>query len=165
MKSLITGIVTVAIIASSLLAAEATKDAPSKDKKKVVINCPVSGKAAKKDVTVDYKVGKETYKVQVCCGNCAKAFTKDSKKFASKANMQLVATKQFEQKACPFSGKPGKKDATVKVGGVKVAMCCGNCTGKVEKEKDIAKQIEMIFNDKSFAKGFAVKKKSEKKSS
>src|SRR5437764_5009736 len=60
----------------------------AEDKKEVKldgIKCPVSGKAATAN-SVDYKGGK----VYFCCENCPKAFSKDSTKFATKANAQLV---------------------------------------------------------------------------
>src|SRR5688572_1576507 len=64
------------------------------------VKCPVSNRAVKEASAVDYKGGK----VYFCCDNCPKGFAKDTKKFAAKANAQLVATGQAKQGACPFSG-------------------------------------------------------------
>lgn len=120
------------------------------------VKCVVADKAASLDKSADYKGGK----VYFCCGNCAGKFAEDSKKFAVKANHQLVATKQFEQKVCPFSGGDLNSETAVKLAGVSVAFCCNNCKGKVESAEKDAEKLEMVFNDKAFEKGFA-KKKSE----
>lgn len=119
------------------------------------VKCVVAPKAANASKSADYKDGK----VYFCCGGCAGKFAKDSKKFAVKANHQLVATKQYEQKGCPFSGGKVNADTAVKLAGTSVAFCCNNCKGKVVAEKDEAKQLKMVFSDKAFGKGFA--KKSE----
>ena len=79
-------------------------------------------------------------------------------KFAEKANLQLVATKQYEQKACPFSGGELNPETAVKVAGVSVAFCCNNCKGKAESAEDDAAKVKMVFANKAFEKGF--KKKS-----
>lgn len=120
------------------------------------VKCVVAPRAAKADKSADYKDGK----VYFCCGNCAGKFAKDSKPFAVKANHQLVATKQYEQKVCPFSGGPLNPETAVKLAGTKVAFCCENCQGKVEKAEDDEAKLKMVFNDKAFEKGFA-KAKSE----
>jgi YHS domain-containing protein len=115
--------------------------------------CPVSGKPALEDKTAEYKGAK----VYFCCENCPKAFAKDTAKFATKANQQLVATGQATEVKCPLSG--GKLDTTtaIDVGGTKVCFCCNNCKGKVEAAKGDA-QAELVFSDAAFAKGFEVKK-------
>ncbi len=116
--------------------------------------CPVSGKAAVKDKTVDYKGGK----VYLCCGNCVKKFAKDSTKFAAKANHQLVSTGQAKQVKCPMSGKPCDASKTVKISKVSVAFCCNNCLGAAKKATG-DDQLKLAFSDKAFAKGFEVTKK------
>jgi YHS domain-containing protein len=124
------------------------------DAKKFDQKCVVSGGPAKEDKTVDYKGGK----VYFCCENCPKAFEKDVKKFATKANMQLVATGQAKQAKCPLSGGKLNPEKTVKVGGVEVQFCCENCQGKVAKTEGDA-QHELVFSDAAFEKaGFAVPK-------
>ena len=120
------------------------------------VKCVVADKAANPEKSADYKGGK----VYFCCGNCAGKFADDSKKFAVKANHQLVATKQYEQKVCPFSGGDLNPETAVKLAGVNVAFCCNNCKGKVESAEKDAEKLEMVFSDKAFEKGFA-KKKSE----
>ena len=116
------------------------------------VKCVVaSNKDAKADNSVEYKGGK----VFFCCQNCPKAFAKDTAKFATKANMQLVATGQAKQKACPFSGEDVDANTKIKVSGVEVAFCCEMCKAKAEASKEPA---ELIFNDKAFDKGFKVGK-------
>lgn len=122
--------------------------------KEVKVKCPVSGKDAKKECAVDYKSGK----VYFCCENCPKAFDKDTKKFAVKANYQLYATGQAKIVKCPFTGRDLNPDTKIKVGTVDVCFCCPNCQGKAEKAKG-NQQVELIFNDKAFDKGFKVEKK------
>ena len=117
------------------------------------VKCVVAPKAASLDKSADYKEGK----VYFCCGNCAGKFAADKEKFAVKANHQLVATKQYEQKACPFSGGDLNPDTAVKLAGTKVAFCCNNCKGKVTAESDEKKQLDMVYSDKAFAKAFQKK--------
>ncbi|HEV3024764.1 MAG TPA: YHS domain-containing protein [Pirellulales bacterium] len=118
------------------------------------VKCPVSGKAVKDDKTVDYKGAK----VYFCCENCPKAFDKDKTKYATKANMQLVQTKQAKQEKCPIAGKDLNKDTATKVGDVEVSFCCNNCKGKVTKATDEEK-LDLVFGEKAFEKGFKVTEK------
>jgi hypothetical protein len=120
------------------------------------IKCIVNGKAAAKaDKNRDYKDGK----VYFCCDNCPKSFDKDEKKFATKANTQLVATGQAKQHKCPLSGKDLNKDTEITVAGAKVQFCCNNCKGEVEKLKG-DEQAEKVFSDDAFKKAeFKVEKK------
>lgn len=127
------------------------------------VKCLMNPKAgAKAEQSVKYKEGK----VFFCCGNCAKKFDGDKEKFATAANSQLVATKQYQQVKCPLTGGKLNKDTAIKVGAVKVAFCCNNCKGKAEKAGD--DQAELVFGDKAFKKGFEVvkaKKETKKKKS
>jgi len=146
-------------IASGLLLASVHAADTDKEVDLKGIKCIVQAdKDAKADKTVDYKDGK----VYFCCNGCPKAFTKDikdEKKFAAKANAQLVATKQAVQHKCPLSGADLNKDTEITVGGAKVQFCCNMCKGKVEK-KTGDDQLEMVFSDKAFDKaGFKVEKK------
>ncbi|MDG2384951.1 MAG: hypothetical protein P8N76_24990 [Pirellulaceae bacterium] len=140
--------ITAMFIAGTLVAEDAKKTDLSK------VKCIVSGKAITPEATADYKGGK----VYFCCPGCPGAFAKNTKKFATKANHQLAMTGQFVQTNCPMSGKPAKADKVVKVAGVDVAFCCGNCT-KAAASKKGDEQINLIFNDKSFKNGFEVAKK------
>ncbi len=113
------------------------------------VKCVVAPKDAVADKSADYKDAK----VYFCCGNCAGKFAADPKKFAEKANVQLVATKQYEQKVCPFSGGELNAETAIKVAGQKVAFCCEGCKGKVESTEE-AKRASLVFNDKAFEKAF-----------
>ncbi|HEX7380474.1 MAG TPA: hypothetical protein VF278_25395 [Pirellulales bacterium] len=116
--------------------------------------CPVSGEACKEDASVDYKGGK----VYFCCEKCPKAFAKDTAKFAAKANMQLVATGQAKEVKCPLAGKDLNPSTAIKVGGVDVCFCCNKCKGAVSKLSG-DEQIDKVFNDEAFEKGFKVSEK------
>ena len=122
------------------------------------IKCIVQkDKAAKADKSADYKDGK----VYFCCDGCPKAFAKDikdEKKFATKANTQLVATEQAKQHKCPITGKDLDKATEITVAGAKVQFCCNNCKGSVEKLKG-DEQADKVFGEDAFKKaGFKVEK-------
>lgn len=117
----------VAALAVGVLIAAGSLRAADDDK--VALKCPVSGKAASPDHVVAFNGGD----VEFCCPNCPGAFAKNKKKFAGKANLQLVQSKQLKQVKCPLTGRPCKADKTVEVEGVKVALCCDGCLGKMKK--------------------------------
>ncbi|MBT7919334.1 MAG: hypothetical protein HN617_17510 [Planctomycetaceae bacterium] len=119
------------------------------------VKCPLTGKKVLADKSVDYKGGK----VYFCCPGCPSAFSKSTAKYAAKANHQLVQTGQFKQACCPFAGKPVDPDKTCDVAGVKVAVCCGGCQGKLSKIED---KVTTVFNEATFKKAF-VKVKAKKK--
>ena len=115
--------------------------------------CPVSGSDAKKENSSKYR-DKEAY---FCCEKCKAAFDAEPAKFSTKANLQLVETKQFRQTKCPVSGSKINKEQTIKVSGVKVGFCCDKCKGALESaSKD--DQLTKIFGDAVFTKSFAAKK-------
>lgn len=131
-----------------LMIATATVVAADLDLKGV--KCVVADKDANPSQSADYKKGK----VYFCCGGCAGKFAKSPDKFAASANHQLVSTKQYEQKGCPFSGGDVDPDVFTTVAGTKVGFCCGGCKSKVESVKDDKKAMKLVFSDKAFAKGF-----------
>lgn len=126
--------------------------------KKAELKCPVSGQPASKDHAVDYKKGQ----VYFCCPNCPKAFTKDSAKFATKANHQLVQSGQYVAAKCPISGQPLNPEHTLKVSDVEVTFCCPNCKGKVAGMESEEQKLEAVFAEKPFEKGFQKKEKKDK---
>lgn len=111
------------------------------------MKCLVSGAAAKEDKSSDWKDGK----VYFCCGSCLKKFDGDNKGFAAKANHQLIASKQVEQKACPFSGGDVKAGTAIEFKGASIAFCCNNCKGKAEKMSDDDK-VAKLFGEDAYAK-------------
>ncbi len=120
------------------------------------LKCMFVDKVVAADKSSDWKESK----VYFCCGNCLKKFDGDKKSFASKANHQLIASKQVEQKACPFSGGELKKDFSVEFKGATVGFCCDGCKGKAGKMSDDDK-MEKLFGEDAYAKAkFA---KAEKK--
>ncbi len=124
------------------------------------VKCILNGKkSAKASASVDYQGGK----VYFCCGNCVKAFKadmklKDKAKYTTKANHQLVVTGQFTQKGCPISGGAVDASKVAKIGGTKVAFCCGNCLGKVNSAQGLEVKAGLVFSKAAFAKGFEKKK-------
>lgn len=110
-----------------------------------------AGKDAKEDKAAEWKDGK----VFFCCDNCKGGFVKASKeekeKIAPKANHQLVASKQYEQQACPTSGGKVDPSTAIEVGGAKIAFCCKNCKADAEKLKP-EEQVAKLFSEDAFKK-------------
>ncbi len=138
-------------LSSAVADKEAKKDGPK-------LTCPVSGKPVNPEATVDYKGGK----VAFCCTNCPKAFAANTAKYATKANLQLVQSGQAKEVKCPLTGKPLNPATKTSVAGTNVCFCCNGCKGKVTKAEG-DEQLELVFGDKAFDKGFVVGKKGEKK--
>ncbi len=120
------------------------------------VKCVVAPRDAKADKSADYKEGQ----VFFCCGNCEAKFKAAPEKFAVSANQQLVATKQYEQTACPITGQKLNPKMNLTVDGVEVGFCCGKCKAAVAAAEG-EKQTEMVFGEKAFAKGFAKAKDEE----
>ena len=141
-RSLVVGMMSVALLALTVFAADEVKlDG---------VKCVIATKnAAKADKSVDYKGAK----VFFCCENCPKKF--DATKNAVAANHQLVATKQAKQEKCPITGKEINAEQKTTVKGVEVAFCCPNCKGKVEKAEG-EEQMKLVFDNSAFDKGFKV---------
>ncbi len=145
-RKALSGLAVLLVAAATVVAAEVNLEG---------VKCVVAPKAATASKVVEYKGSK----VYFCCGGCVGKFKANTAKFAEKANHQLVATKQFTQKACPFSGGDLNESTAVKFAGTKVAFCCNNCKGKFAGAKDDAAKLKLAFSDKAFAKGFAKAKK------
>ena len=111
------------------------------------LKCVVADKAAVEDKSSDWKDSK----VYFCCGNCLKKFDGDKKAFASKANHQLIATKQVEQKLCPMTGKELNKEFSVEFKGATIGFCCTNCKGAAGKMSDDDK-LAKLFGEDAYAK-------------
>ena len=118
--------------------------------------CPISGKDVDEDASIEYK-DSDLY---FCCNGCPKAFQKDTAKFATKANQQLVVTGQAVQEKCPISGGKTKDGTALAVGGVEVSFCCKNCRKKVDGESGDA-QLDLVFGETAFGKGFVIEEEDE----
>ena len=118
--------------------------------------CPVSGKPVQQTATATHHGGT----VYFCCKKCQKAFKDDASKFASKANQQLVVTRQASQEKCPISGGKTKPGTEFKIGNTEVAFCCKNCRKKVA-EASSSDRVDLVFGDQPFGKGFVVHGDSE----
>ena len=121
------------------------------------IACPISGNPINEEASAKHHDGR----VFFCCEKCLAAFKKSPEKFATKANFQLVATKQYRQKACPVSGRPTKSGTEIAAelgdAEVEVGFCCKNCKGAAAgKEGD--DRLDMLFGKKAFGKAFQVAK-------
>ncbi len=117
------------------------------------VMCLLQGtKAANVEKASKWKEGK----VYFCCDKCLGAFEKmtaeEKAKHSAKANSQLVATKQYAQEVCPFTGGKLNDEMVVKVGGTEVKICCVNCKGKAEKMEGDA-QLAAVFGEEAFKKG------------
>ncbi len=134
-----------------LLVAGATVVASDVDLKD--ITCVVAPKPATQDKSADYKDGK----VYFCCDGCAGKFAAAPDKFSTKANFQLVATKQYVQKACPISGRDLDPAISTKVAGTQVSFCCDGCKGSVDKAEGDEAKMKLVSADKPFEKAFAKK--------
>lgn len=145
-------------LAATGIAGDDEKPAAEKKEAKFTAKCPVSGQKAKKEAATAYKE-KEVY---FCCDKCKAAFEADNTKYTTRANHQLVQTKQYKQAKCPFSGGDLNKDTAIKVAAVTVKFCCNNCKGKAESKKG-DEQIALIFSDDAFKKGFVAKKEKKDK--
>ena len=132
------------VVAGSLRAA---------DKEKAELKCPVSGKTA----SADHKVAFNGGDVEFCCPNCPAAFKKNEKKFAGKANLQLVQSGQLKQVKCPLTGRAMAADKIVEIAGAEISVCCANCLGKVKKLETDDEKITLLLSDTS--KGFEAVKK------
>lgn len=120
---------------------------------------------AKKDANKDKKSKWKDGNVYFCCDGCLGKYEKmskeEKKKIAHKANHQLVATKQYVQGGCPFSGGKVDKEQTIKVMGAEVSFCCSGCKSKAESMKE-EQQLTKLFSEEAFKKAKFALAKSKK---
>ena len=128
------------------------------DPKEKTITCVVSGDEINKNELKDHDFSKyRDGKVYFCCGGCKMDFDESPKKFATKANFQLVSSGQYTQTACPVNkgkihtAKAKKNLKKVTVNGMEVDLCCPGCLKKYNKADD---KFALIFSDKGYEKGF-----------
>ncbi len=136
------------VAALAAVAMVASMQAADKKDKLAGVKCPISGKDVKAGKTADYKGGK----IYFCCPGCSDKFAKNTEKFATKANHQLVATGQARQGGCPISGSKLDPKTVITVAVAKICFCCDKCKAKAEKATG-DDQLTMLFGDKAFEKG------------
>ena len=134
------------------------KDAFAKGFEKAImldgVTCPVGGGDASKEFAMDYLGGT----IFFCCETCADTFSEDADQYSNLANYQLVATGQFVQKNCPFSGAQMKTEHSTTVGLIEVGFCNPGCCAKVADTEEIKDQIDMVFTKEAFTKAFVSRK-------
>ncbi len=118
------------------------------------IHCPVSGQPVAADFKSEYQEGV----IYFCCSTCQQKFTETPERYTSSANFQLVATGQYKQVNCPFSGHKVTQDHQFKIGTVKVNLCSSSCLEKITKTEEFSEQIDLVFAAEPFAKAFASQK-------
>ena len=121
--------------------------------------CPVSGEKIKgSKIKAEYKKGS----ISFCTETCKVDFTKNSKKYATLGNYQLVSTGQYVQTNCPVTGRKLKKKSKnpkiVNINNNEVELCCGGCMKKTSKMAETEK-FDFLFSDKALKKGFKVASK------
>lgn len=116
--------------------------------------CMLTGDAADAEFTMTYK----SAQVFFCCKGCRDNFSSNFAKYSSKANHQLLLTKQAQIIKCPYSGKPLNPDTAIQMAGAKVTFCCEGCQGKALKLNP-AEQIDSIFNNVAFSQNFKLSAK------
>ena len=116
------------------------------------VTCLFSGDPAKTEFTMKYKGGN----VYFCCKSCREEFSSGLAMHSAKANHQLFKTGQAKVKTCPVSGRKLNSKFSAEVAGVTVPLCCGGCRSKVNKEKDVEKKVELVFNNIIFSKHYAI---------
>lgn len=80
-------------------------------------------------------------------------YRKDPKGFQSRANFQLVVTKQYLQHACPLSGEtPDEDGAMIRIGGIDIEVLCADCAKEISNDP-LEEQIEMLFDADGFRMG------------
>lgn len=116
------------------------------------VTCLFSGDPAEAEFTMKYKGGN----VYFCCKSCRDKFSRNLAMHSAKANHQLFKTGQARVRTCPVSGRKLNPKYNAEVAGVTVPLCCGGCRSKVDKEKDVEKKVELVFNNIIFSKHYAI---------
>ena len=116
------------------------------------IKCIVSGKAINPDCSSRYLKGE----VYFDCNASKLKYEADRKKFAIRANHQLVVTQQYWQANCPIRHKPVAEstEAKTQLAGAVIRFHCKHCQKKMMADLDQSKQIELVFSSPNFEKTF-----------
>ena len=71
----------------------------------------------------------------------------------------MAATGQAKLMKCVFTGRKLNTATKITVNGVNICFCCNNCKGKALKAED---KLTLLFNDKTFLKGYTISKPKKK---
>jgi YHS domain-containing protein len=118
------------------------------------ILCPVSGKPVQKKFSAAYQGGI----IYFCDRDCAGKFDPEKADHSTRANLQLAATGQAVQVACPVTGEKIDTKLSLEMNGLKVYFCCIGCLGKVNDEEQEEIRLYYVFGNNAFRSGFAVRK-------
>ena len=112
----------------------------------------MTDRGASEKHAVDYQQGK----LYFCCKGCVEKFEskKDDSNIVARANEQLFATGQYQQKNCPVGGHELSDDHSVQFNGNEIRVCCANCVGALKDLDSDDARLEKVFNKDNFAKSF-----------
>lgn len=154
-------LIALACVAVGAIAIAAPK-APTKDPgpPKIPLDtarCPVtSGKVSEKFQT-EYKGAKLFF----ADADSLAEFQAGKTKYINKANLQLVATKQYRQTACPLTGRPFNKNFGITIEGTPIYLCCKNCVLMSGKAR-LVDQLKFFCCDEVFDRQYRASPPEEK---
>jgi len=133
--------------------------APNKDEQRekelekriATATCPVSGDKVKKEFHTLYKGAKLFFS----SADTLQTYQSQPGHYYEKANLQLLATKQAKQTACPLTGRPLNPKATTNIGGQAVQFCCANCA-RMTGQAALGEQLKFVFGAKTFDRQFRI---------
>lgn len=137
------------VAVSALLLFSGDTDAGQQPIKLAGVKCPVSADQAVHGCWARYRGGRIFFD----CNASRQKFLANQDTFSTKANHQLVVTRQYAQKFCPVSRLPidsTKAKIQRQLAGVKLSFCCKRCRKRFD-EKSAAEQLEFTFGDARFA--------------
>jgi len=114
--------------------------------------CPVTGDPADARFSISYQGAKLAF----ASAEARREFRKQPGRFTARANAQLVATGQAEQRKCPIEGRPVVPSLFLNLAGADVAFCCEDCQRQVA-DAPADRALELVFSDEPFNRAFVVK--------
>ena len=110
------------------------------------VKCIISGQPVNQRFVCDYKSGKLFFD----CEASRNRFIKDKTAYITKANHQLVVTKQFVQVRCPVQDKAISLDQKRAIAGVQICFCCDKCQQHFQDGSNTHQQIRYLFGPQNF---------------
>lgn len=120
-------------------------------KRLATATCPVRGDKVKKEFQAAYKGAKLFFS----SAEAKRDYESQPGRYYEKANLQLLATKQAKQVACPLTGRNLNPKATATIGGQTVQFCCPNCA-RMTGQATLSEQLKFVFGAKSFDRQFKI---------